>query len=233
MYYFEKQGNIINKYNVEYDSEELKKLNYNIITNHSNIIHAEENGVNIPYCDDNFQEYRNIKSTRVGMREYIDGPDEPINLYTYDKYVYPRISVEINNLLNGDITAVKRIFNYEHSKEELRLKLSNLNSSFNLMDRDTDDDPLDYLEYQIKELNKLKSSLNHLNYELDKLEKEKNILDIYGDELRRLIKVELVDSIDEEELNKVSEFLDINLIPFSTNDKISNNVRRQLKNFRK
>ena len=68
---------------------------------------------------------------------------------------------------------------------------------------------------------------------MDRLTTEKNILDKYGEELKRIIKIELVDSINEEELNKVSAFLDINLEPFSTNDKISNNVRRQLKNFRK
>ena len=119
MYYFEKQGNIINKYNVEYDSEELKKLNYEIISNYSTIIHKEEKRTGgMPFCsNENFQEYRNIKSTQVGVHEYIDCRDEPIYLYTYDKYLYPRISVEIKNLLNGDITAIKRIFTYETIKK--------------------------------------------------------------------------------------------------------------------
>ena len=35
MYYFEKQGNIINKYDVKYNSGELEKINYEIISNYS------------------------------------------------------------------------------------------------------------------------------------------------------------------------------------------------------
>ncbi len=233
MYYFEKQGNIINKYIVEFDVNELRKLNDEIITNYSTITHKESEGSLAPYYDGNTREFRNIKSTQIGVNEYIDGTDKTIYLFTYDEYFYPRISIEINNLLKGDITAINRIFAYEEEKEYLKSKLSRLTSSFNLIDKNEFDDPLDYLESQIKELNNLKYSLDSLNYNLEELEKEKSILDKYGEELKRNIKIELVDSIDEEELNKVSAFLDINLEPFSTNDKISDNVRRQLKNFRK
>ena len=220
MYYFEKQGNIINKYIVEFDVNELRKLNDEIITNYSTITHKESEGSLAPYYDGNTREFRNIKSTQIGVNEYIDGTDKTIYLFTYDEYFYPRISID-------------RIFAYEEEKEYLKSKLSRLTSSFNLIDKNEFDDPLDYLESQIKELNNLKYSLDSLNYNLEELEKEKSILDKYGEELKRNIKIELVDSIDEEELNKVSAFLDINLEPFSTNDKISDNVRRQLKNFRK
>ena len=233
MYYFEKQGNIINKYDVKYNRTELIKINEEIINNYSSITHKETKGTIEPYYDGNILEFRNIKSTKIGKREYIDGNDKTIYLFTYDEYVYPRISIEINKLLNGDITAAKKIFEYEEEKEYLKLKLSELTSSFNSTDKKDYDDPLDYLESQINELNNLKYSLDSLNYNLEALITEKNILDKYGDELKSNIKIELVDSIDEEKLNEVSEFLDINLLPFSKNDKISDNVRRQLKKFRK
>ena len=225
MYFFEKQGNIINKYFVEYDVNELRKLNDEIISNYSTITHKEEEGSLAPYYDGNTREFRNIKSTKIGVNEYIDGTDKTIYLFTYDEYFYPRISIEINELLDGDITAVNRIFAYEEEKEYL---LSKLASSFNLIDKNKFDDSLDYLKSQIKELNNLKYSLDSLNYNLDNLTTEKNILDKYGEELKKIIKIELVDSIDEEKLNEVLTFLDINLF----NDKISNNVRRQLKSLK-
>ena len=225
MYFFEKQGNIINKYFVEYDVNELRKLNDEIISNYSTITHKEEEGSLAPYYDGNTREFRNIKSTKIGVNEYIDGTDKTIYLFTYDEYFYPRISIEINELLDGDITAVNRIFAYEEEKEYLFSKLA---SSFNLIDKNKFDDSLDYLKSQIKELNNLKYSLDSLNYNLDNLTTEKNILDKYGEELKKIIKIELVDSIDEEKLNEVLTFLDINLF----NDKISNNVRRQLKSLK-
>ena len=233
MYYFEKQGNVINKYNVKYNSTELIKINEEIINNYSTITHKETKGTIEPYYDGNILEFRNIKSTKIGKSKHIYGNDKNIYLFTYDEYFYPRISIEINKLLNGDITSVKRIFAYEEEIEYLKLKFNSLTSSFNLTDKNEYDDQLDYLESQINELNNLKYSLDSLNYNLEELITEKNILDKYGDELKRNIKIELVDNINEEKLNEVSEFLDINLLPFSTNNKISDNVRRQLKNFRK
>ncbi len=226
MYYFEKQGNIINKYDIKYNSGELEKINYEIINNYSTITHKETQGTTEPYYDGNILEFRNIKSAKIVPKK---GDYKNVYLFTYDEYVYPRISIEIKKLLNGDITAAKKIFEYEEEKEYLKSKLSELTSSFNSTDKKDYDDPLDYLESQINELTNLKCSIDSLNYNLKELITEKNILDKYGDELKRNIKIELVGTIDEEKLKEVSEFLDINLLPFSKNDKISDNVRRQLK----
>ena len=166
MYYFEKQGNIINKYDIKYNSGELEKINYEIINNYSTITHKETQGTTEPYYDGNILEFRNIKSAKIVPKK---GDYKNVYLFTYDEYVYPRISIEIKKLLNGDITAAKKIFEYEEEKEYLKSKLSELTSSFNSTDKKDYDDPLDYLESQINELTNLKCSIDSLNYNLKEI----------------------------------------------------------------
>ena len=207
---YQKIGNKINKYNVEFNREELEKLNYDIIDNCS--VHIELSRSNpsllAALCEESDNsEIKNYKE----KEEIIQG--QKFYIYSYDKYIYPELSRQIKKLLNKDLNAINNILDTNFIYKSINKKL----------------------EYLNKEINESKDleTLEKLRKNIEKLKKEKEKLDYYYNKVKNIIKVELVQTMNVDKINAVSEFLDIDLIPFSTNDKVSNNVKNQIKNLSK
>ena len=209
---YQKIGNKINKYNVEFNREELEKLNYDIIDNCSEVVHIELSRSNPSLLAALCEESDNSEIKNYKEKEEII-QDQKFYIYSYDKYIYPELSRQIKKLLNKDLNAINNILDTNFIYKSINKKLEYLNKEMN------ESEDLETLEKLRKNMNKLK--------------KEKEKLDYYYNKVKNIIKVELVQTMNVDKINAVSEFLDIDLIPFSTNDKVSNNVKNQIKNLSK
>ena len=104
MYYYKKEGDIIEKYNLTFDSQKIEDLKEEIILNCSEIHHKEYRS---DYCHQFSKNdiIRNLKSSPT--KEY-----EGINLYSYDVYIPPYLVNIINKLLDNDISALDELLYY-------------------------------------------------------------------------------------------------------------------------
>lgn len=131
MVYYRINKKYLEKQEVVLDEKQLEELRKQIIENCSKIIHIErkdpEGGLD---CFD-LMHVKNFIKVFVGIREYNDfySPDENIYLYSYDRYIEPYLATLIGKLLNGDLSVIEKIENYDLStyfinemKEEIKNK---------------------------------------------------------------------------------------------------------------
>ena len=120
MYYFKKSDDVIEKYQVHFEKEEVKKLQEKIINRCSVIKHVNFEGEDIPkILDKRF--IRNLKYTRIGKKEYFE---ETRDIYSiqYDRYEPPYLAAIIERILGRDFTAIGELLHYQVSKKKQKLE---------------------------------------------------------------------------------------------------------------
>lgn len=219
MIYFTKQEDKIEKYNIEFNEEELIKLQKEIINNCSEITHYEYEGTEEPKATP-YLKRTNLIQTKIGTVENNDSlyyPDETLYHYSYDEQEYPYLIKLIDKLLARKSDAIYEIFNPNPNKEKEPVikRVSNLKKEIDNL--------------KTSELIKSYSKLDKLQKLLQKLEINKNqksVLEYYP-KVQALLTFELIDSIDLSSISRIEEFFEI---PFYPKDStINKNLQRVLK----
>ncbi len=112
MYYYKKKGKDIIKYEVIIDSEKLNKIRFQIINNCSHIEHITNSVTDRMRPDEfDYEHIRNYNEKYIGRIEYNDFYSSPEDAYEveYDYYNHPQLVKYIDNLLNGDTSAIEQI----------------------------------------------------------------------------------------------------------------------------
>lgn len=200
MLYFRKNDDVIEKYQVNFDKEKIKKLKQEIINNCSFITHIECESDYTPILSNEI--VRNFTYTPTGKeREYFEETRD-IYHYSYDRYEPPYLVALINQLLllNDNSKVIDQILNYEiASKSTIDDKIELAYKEFKEIDP----------ENATKKVEKLKELENLLKAK--KLNINQQNIDLYYNQLIELIKFNLIDSLPINELNKIESFLEINL----------------------
>lgn len=120
MIYFEKGRNDTIKYEVSYNSEEIKKLINEIIDNCGAKNHiTQESTLSSKELVSNAKREKikiiNLKRRKTNKTtSYCDtSEDKQIYEYNYTSIQYPTLAVLLNRLLDGDQSAIKEILNYK------------------------------------------------------------------------------------------------------------------------
>ena len=210
MFYFRKNGEVIEKYQVHFDKDEIVKLKEKIINNCSFIEHK----VYVSDYEPRFTNeiIRNFTCTPTRRKkEYFEETRE-LYQYSYDEYKPPYLVELINQFLNGDSKAIDNILNYNISPK------STLDDRINLENQE-------FSKIAPEDINKKKEKLKELEDLLKTRELNKNqqSIDLYYAQLIGLIKFDLIDSLSISELVKIESFLEINL---SSKVEISNSKER-------
>lgn len=195
MNYFKYGDTNIYKYRVIFDKEEIEKLKLEIINKCSRIVHNEYIGHRFFSKVDNLK-IRNLIRKKVGVQEFIDGPDEDIYRFSYDEYIYPSLVGLIDKLLAGDATVIDTIFDPGKISEHISFKSSIERVSAELDQIDNLD--IDKKRKKLDELQKL--------VDCEKLNRNQKPVSEYYQKLQSLITLEFVESISTEEVSKVNSF---------------------------
>ena len=209
MLYFRKNDDVIEKYQIDFDKEKIKKLKQEIINNCSLIKHIEYESDYTPILSNEI--VKNFTYTRTRKeREYFEETRD-IYHYSYDRYEPPYLVELINQLLNDNSKVIDQILNYEISSE------STIDDSIELAYKEFKEIDPENVTKKAEKLKELEDLLKAKNYNIN----QQNI-DLYYKELIELIKFNLIDSLPINELNKIESFLEINLsseVEISDSDK--------------
>ena len=198
MLYFRKNGEVIEKYQVNLDKEEIEKLKNKIINNCSFIKHVEFASDYSPRFTNEI--IRNFTCVRTGKQKEYFEETRDIYHYSYDEYKPPYLVKLINQLLNGNSKTIDEILNYDIStKSSIDDRINLVNQEFNSIDPE--------------DITKKREKLKELEDLLKEKELNKNQQSIaeYYDQLIGLIKFDLIDSLPISELYRVESFLEIGL----------------------
>ena len=207
MKYYNLKDDVIEKYNVTFDTKEIEKIKNKIINNCSDIVHKN-------YFSDYSPSFsksdiiRNYEERRTGdTKEYFE-ETRFIYEYSYDRYEPPYL-VNGKNVLE-DILTYKDIdslpIDIKIEKKEKEIK--------NIDDKNT--------KIKIEKLNEYEKLLK-----LKKLNENQKPLSLYYDKLISLFKFELEDTLRVEELKKVQSFVGENFL--IKNEIISHNKQKILR----
>ena len=200
MFYYKKNDNIIEKYQVNFDKDKLRKLCDSIKNDCSTIKHYEYDGEYV--LGYNSGTIRNLVATDTGKVKEYDTEVRSIYHFSYDEYEPPHLVYLIYGLLSEDPQDLYQILNYtiENTKSSIEQKINSLSREFNRI--------------SIEEISKKKERLKELERLLKLKELNKNQKDIesYYKELISLIEFKLVDSISISEINRIEKFLKIKLL---------------------
>ena len=112
MYYYKKKGKDIIKYEVIIDAEKLNKIRFQVINNCSHIEHIKNSVTDRMRPNEfDYEHIRNYKEKYIGVIEYNDFYSSSEDEYAveYDYYNHPQLVKYIDNLLNGDTSAIEQI----------------------------------------------------------------------------------------------------------------------------
>ena len=218
MFYFRKNGEVIEKYQVHFDKDEIVKLKEKIINNCSFIQHRVYVSDYAPIFTNEI--IGNFTCTPTGRKKEYFEETRDLYQYSYDEYKPPYLVELINQFLNGDSKAIDNILNYDIStKSTLDDKINLANKEFN--------------KIAPEDISKKKEKLKELEdlLKAKELNKKQQSIDLYYAQLIGLIKFDLIDLLPINELVKIETFLEINL---SSKVEISNsNVRPFVKSLKK
>ena len=194
MNYFKYTEDNVLKYRVLFDREEIEKLRIEVINKCSRIVHKEFEGYMFLGKVDNLR-IRNFRRIRIGVHEFIDGPDEDIYHFSYDEYVFPLLVKLIDKLLDGNVSVIDKIFDdiiSEHITYDLQIK-----------EKSNELDKIDNLDFDKKQkkLDELKQLV-----ESAKLNQRQEPVREYYNKLQNLITLEYVESITTLEVSRVNDF---------------------------
>jgi hypothetical protein len=198
MIYFKENDDVIEKYLVNFDKEEIEKLKKKIIDDCSFIKHKEYKSDSSPRFDDKFIKNFECLPTEE-KKEYFEETKE-IYQYSYDEYIPPYLVELIDELLNGNSKVIDKILNYDISTK------STIDDKINLVNQE-------FIKMPPEDITKRKLKLK----ELEDLLKEKELnegqqsIKSYYEKLIELIRFDIVDLISISELSRIESFLEINL----------------------
>ena len=191
MFYFKVEKEVVLKYQVNFNREEIEKLRENIIHNCSHIVHREYYNT----CPPNFTDKSlifNFKSTFAFEKEYFEETKD-VYLYTFDEYEVPYLIKLINRLLKEDATVLEEILNYKvEDKASLEEQINFVNQEYLKADN------VFKRQEKLKELESLLSQKN--------LNKNQQSTYIYYQKLLSLIKFELIDTLPLDYIQRVEDF---------------------------
>jgi len=203
MYYFVKKDNLIEKYEVTYDKEEMEKLRIEIINKCSEIEHLEYESTDGPTYNDDLLHIRNLEIVKTGVKKYNDfySADEDIFHYSYDYYDYPYLVNLINLLSMDNVHALHSILNpdYSNEKEPIDLRIKKVTQKLNRI---------------VSTKNKNKSTLlSELQELIEKAELNENQISVkeYYPKVQELIHLKLFDTIEISELERIKSFFKISI----------------------
>ena len=198
MIYFRKNDEVIEKYQVDFDKEEIEKLKKEIINNCSFIQHEEYESDYSPRFTDEI--IRNFTYTPTGKEKEYFEETRNIYHYSYDEYKPPYLVELINQLLNDNSKVIDQILNYEISlKSTIDDSIDLAYQEFNRIDNENITKKTEKLK-ELEDLLKAKElNMNQQN------------IDLYYNQLIGLIKFNLIDSLPISELGRIESFLEINL----------------------
>ena len=196
MIYYKRNGEVIEKYQIDFDKEEIEKLKYQIINNCSYIKHEEFDSDYSPRFTNEI--IRNFTYTDTGRdKEYFEKTRD-IYHYSYDEYKPPQLVELIDKLLNGDSSAIDKIYNYDIPTKpflEDRIKLA-----------------IEELK-EIEDITKKKNMLHEIEELLNAQELNKNqqSTESYYNRLLKLINFKQIDSLSISELDRINCFFGIDI----------------------
>ena len=205
MFYFKKNNDVIEKYKVNFNREEVEKLKIQIIDNCSLTLHKEYRSTYYPkFTDESL--IRNFHSICIGEKEYFEETKD-VYLFSYDEYKPPYLTILIDRLLKLDSSAIDEILNYDLSfylsiDDKIKLACQEF--------AQIEDEDIILKKEKLKELE-------------DLLINKDNNLVLYYNRLIKLINFELVDSILISDLKRVESFLEI-----STNNSLKKTFAKVL-----
>ena len=126
MNYFKLNGEVIEKYVVNFNKAKLLELKEEIIKNACYVSKGEFQGSSFWLTKINkTSEIRNVRNQGlVKVRENMGGPDTAIYLFTYDEYFYSQEVLFINRLLEEDASVITEIYQDQRKlKENYELKI--------------------------------------------------------------------------------------------------------------
>lgn len=198
MLYFRKNNKVIEKYLISFDKEKIEKLKNEIINKCSFINHIEYESEILPTF------------TNKIIRNYIDIPTGEVKMYfeetkdiyrfSYDEYEPPYLVELINQLLDGNLSAIDKILRYDISSK------SNIDDRINLANIEFNNINLENIalrKAKLEELDKL--------YKLKELNKDQQSVELYYNQLIGLISFNLIDSLSISELDRIESFFETEL----------------------
>lgn len=202
MIYLKRNNDVVEKYKVAFDKEQIEKLKNEIVNNCSFIEHKEYESDSSSISID-VNTVKNFTYNLIGKKEYFEEVKD-VYFYQYDEYNPPYLVELINRLLKDDASAIEEILDYDISHElSIDDKIALVNKEF--------------IEIDPKDITKRKEKLKEIERLLkeQELNKDQQSVSLYYDKLIGLINFDLMDSISISKLSRVESFLEIKL-----NDKL-------------
>lgn len=202
MIYLKRNNDVVEKYKVAFDKEQIEKLKNEIVNNCSFIEHKEYESDSSSISID-VNTVKNFTYNLIGKKEYFEEVKD-VYFYQYDEYNPPYLVELINRLLKDDASAIEEILDYDISHElSIDDKIALVNKEF--------------IEIDPKDITKRKEKLKEIERLLkeQELNKDQQSVSLYYDKLIGLINFDLIDSISISKLSRVESFLEIKL-----NDKL-------------
>ena len=202
MIYLKRNNDVVEKYKVAFDKEQIEKLKNEIVNNWSFIEHKEYESDSSSISID-VNTVKNFTYNLIGKKEYFEEVKD-VYFYQYDEYNPPYLVELINRLLKDDASAIEEILDYDISHElSIDDKIALVNKEF--------------IEIDPKDITKRKEKLKEIERLLkeQELNKDQQSVSLYYDKLIGLINFDLIDSISISKLSRVESFLEIKL-----NDKL-------------
>lgn len=188
-------GEYVEKYKINFDEEELKKIKLESIYKCGKKSKVSYNSTR--FFKDNIY-YTDFKQTEMGWREYNDGPDERLYNYSYIEYEPTYLSQLINSLIESrNKTAIRELFEMDLSKEFTGFQ-KKINDLLNEASKISDSD----YKNKMNVLNELKNL-----YEYQDFNNDRQDISIYYKKAFLCFSYELIDKISLEEYNKVMSFI--------------------------
>lgn len=196
MFYFKIGNEVVLKYQVIYNGEEIEKLREDIIHNCSHIVHREYYNICPPHFTDKSLIF-NYKSMFIREKEYFEETKD-LYLYIFDEYEPPYLIKLIDGLLKEETLVLEEILNYKVEEkisldEEINLVNQEYLNADNVFER----------QQRLKELESL---LNQKN-----LNKNQQSTELYYQKLLSLIKFDLIDTLSLSVLERVEAFYSKNM----------------------
>lgn len=193
--YYLVNGEYVEKYKINFDEEELKKIKLESIYKCGKKNKVSYNSTR--FFKDNIY-YTDFKQTEMGWREYNDGPDERLYNYSYIEYEPTYLSQLINSLIESrNKTAIRELFEMDLSKEFTGFQ-KKINDLLNEASKISDSD----YKNKMNVLNELKNL-----YEYQDFNNDRQDISIYYKKAFLCFSYELIDKISLEEYNKVMSFI--------------------------
>lgn len=195
MYYFRRNGDMIEKYKISFDREKMITLSEEIVYKCSEIVHKQY--VSVTKTDLKNKRFKNFDCKKIINKTSKE--DRISYEYSYDEYEPPYLYEIVKKLLAGDEETLfyTLLDLFDESMEKERISIDEKLNVITKLYIKTQSPKIKkhYLEKLI-ELNELRNKNLHLVP-----------VDEYYDKVRDLLEINLVDTIDINDIGRMESFL--------------------------